>query len=203
MQTQAVGLNAPGLDEIGTGALGATLYTRTDDQGKRLANQALTDGIEISEDERATIKLAEPFAALAPTPASTDVRCSSTSEIVEVARQCSNLAPALTRAVSSHHAIRRRDSLVRQASLEQLPRYLHHEALLRTLDKSNEIIGQYVQGEPAGFGGLFRLPRATGGDGALCESRLVNERSAVGAIDDVGRRCGGRIDVVLSVVVGL
>lgn len=39
-----------------------------------------------------------------------------------VARQCSNLAPALTRAVSSHHAIRRRDSLVRQASLEQLPR---------------------------------------------------------------------------------
>lgn len=84
MQTQAVGLNAPGLDEIGTGALGATLYTRTDDQGKRLAHQALTDGIEISEDERATIKLAEPFAALAPTPASTDVRCSSTSEIVEL-----------------------------------------------------------------------------------------------------------------------
>lgn len=41
---------------------------------------------------------------------------------MEVARQCSNLAPALTRAVSSHHAIRRRDSLVRQASLEQLPR---------------------------------------------------------------------------------
>src|SRR5699024_8785804 len=62
----------------------ATLYARTDDQGKRLANQALTNGIEISEDERATIKLAEPFAALAPTPASTDVRCSSTSEIVEL-----------------------------------------------------------------------------------------------------------------------
>ena len=41
---------------------------------------------------------------------------------VEVARQCSNLAPALTRAVSSHHAIRRRDSLVRQESLKQLPR---------------------------------------------------------------------------------
>ena len=62
----------------------ATLYARADDQGKRLANQALTNGIEISEDERATIKLAEPFAALAPTPASTDVRCSSTSEIVEL-----------------------------------------------------------------------------------------------------------------------
>ena len=40
---------------------------------------------------------------------------------------------------------------------------LHHDALTRTLDKSNEIIGQYVQGEPAGFGGLFRLPRADGG----------------------------------------
>lgn len=62
----------------------ATLYARTNDQGKRLANQALTNGIEISEDERATIKLAEPFAALTPTPASTDVRCSSTSEIVEL-----------------------------------------------------------------------------------------------------------------------
>tara|TARA_Y100000114_G_scaffold141679_1_gene147620 strand:- start:2693 stop:4426 length:1734 start_codon:yes stop_codon:yes gene_type:complete len=64
----------------------ATLYARTNDQGKRLANQALTNGIEISEDERATIRLAEPFAALAPTQASTDVRCSSTSEIVEPRR---------------------------------------------------------------------------------------------------------------------
>ena len=60
----------------------ATLYARTNDQGKRLANQALTDGIEISEDERATIRLAEPFAALKPKPASTDVRCSNTSSIV-------------------------------------------------------------------------------------------------------------------------
>ncbi|CCH73405.1 hypothetical protein BN11_270007 [Nostocoides australiense Ben110] len=46
----------------------ATLYARTNDQGKRLANQALTDGIEISEDERATIRLAEPLAALTPEP---------------------------------------------------------------------------------------------------------------------------------------
>ena len=58
----------------------ATLYEQTNDQGKRVANQALTDGIEISEDERATIRLAEPFATLVST--STDVRCSSTSEIV-------------------------------------------------------------------------------------------------------------------------
>ena len=62
----------------------ATLYARTDEQGKRLANQALTNGIEISEDERATIRLAEPFAALAPEPASSDVRCSSTSSIVDL-----------------------------------------------------------------------------------------------------------------------
>ncbi len=62
----------------------ATLYTRTGDQGKRLANQALTNGIEISEDERATMRLAEPFAALTPQPASADVRSSSTSSMVEL-----------------------------------------------------------------------------------------------------------------------
>ena len=62
----------------------ANLYARTNDQSKRLANQALTNGIEIGEDETASIRLAEPFAALAPTPASTDVRCSSTSSIVEL-----------------------------------------------------------------------------------------------------------------------
>ena len=62
----------------------ATLEARTDNQDKLLANQALTDGIEISEDERATIRLAEPFAALVPEPTSSDVRCSSTSDLVEV-----------------------------------------------------------------------------------------------------------------------
>ena len=60
----------------------AILYARTDDQGKRLANQALTNGIEISEDERATIRLAEPFADLVPEPTSTDVSGSSTSDWV-------------------------------------------------------------------------------------------------------------------------
>ena len=72
----------------------ATLYARTNDQGKRLANQALTDGIDISEDERATIRLAEPFAALTPEPASTDVRSSSTSSIVEL-RGLEPLTPTL------------------------------------------------------------------------------------------------------------
>ncbi|NYE95151.1 hypothetical protein FHU41_001372 [Psychromicrobium silvestre] len=38
----------------------------------------------------ATIRPTEPFAALAPAPASTDVRCSSTSEIVEVLPAYSN-----------------------------------------------------------------------------------------------------------------
>ena len=63
--------------------LAGLFVARTDEHGKRLANQALTNGIEISEDERATIRLAEPFAALAPEHASSDVRCSSTSSIVE------------------------------------------------------------------------------------------------------------------------
>lgn len=102
----------------------ATLYARTNDQGKRLANQALTNGTEISEDERATIRLAEPFAALTPEPTSTDVRSSSTSSIVEVARQCSNLAPSLQLAVSSHRAIRRRrrPAPVSPTSSRALPR---------------------------------------------------------------------------------
>ncbi|MFE8934635.1 hypothetical protein [Micrococcus luteus] len=55
----------------------ATLYACTDDQGKRLANQALTNGIGISDDERATIRLAEPFAALTPTPAATTTKARS------------------------------------------------------------------------------------------------------------------------------
>ncbi|WP_182050007.1 hypothetical protein [Changpingibacter yushuensis] len=79
---------------------------------------------------------------------------------------------------------------------------LHHDALTRTLDKSNEIIGQYVQGEPAGFGGLFRLPRADGGGRALCASCLVDERSDVWAVDDVERCLVGRINLVPAVVVG-
>ena len=59
----------------------ASMYERTDDLGKRLANQAFYQRILITEDEKAAIQLNEPFAALAPT--STDVRCSSTSDLVE------------------------------------------------------------------------------------------------------------------------
>ena len=61
----------------------ATMYERTDDHGKRLANQAFYQRILITEDEKAAIQLNEPFAALTPEPASTDVRCSSTSNLVE------------------------------------------------------------------------------------------------------------------------
>ena len=59
----------------------AQMYERTDDLGKRLANQAFYRRILITEDEKAAIQLNEPFAALAPT--STDVKCSSTSNLVE------------------------------------------------------------------------------------------------------------------------
>ena len=60
----------------------AQMYARTDDPGKRLANQAFYQRILITEKEKAAIQLNEPFAAL--TPASADVRCSSTSDLVEV-----------------------------------------------------------------------------------------------------------------------
>ena len=70
--------------------LAGLFVARTDEHGKRLADQELTDGIEIREDERATIRLAEPFAALAPEPASSDVRCSSTSLIVGLRREFEN-----------------------------------------------------------------------------------------------------------------
>ncbi|WP_370626373.1 recombinase family protein [Austwickia sp. TVS 96-490-7B] len=60
----------------------ATMYERNDDLGKRIANQAFYQRILITEDEKAAIQLNEPFAALAPT--STYVRCSSTSNLVDV-----------------------------------------------------------------------------------------------------------------------
>jgi len=59
------------------------LYKTTDAHGKRLANQTFTTGIDIDEDEEATLRLAEPFAVTAGQ--NTHVRSSTTSEIVEVA----------------------------------------------------------------------------------------------------------------------
>lgn len=60
----------------------AAMYARTDDQGKRLANQALTSGIELGEDDEATIRLAEPLASVTSPATSHDVAGSSTSEKV-------------------------------------------------------------------------------------------------------------------------
>lgn len=51
----------------------AKMYERTEDLGKRFANQAFYQRILITEEEKAAIQLNEPFAALAP--ASSDIRC--------------------------------------------------------------------------------------------------------------------------------
>lgn len=60
----------------------STLYADTSDRVARLTNLIHPNGIKISEDERATIRLAEPFAALVPEPTSLDVGGSSTSDWV-------------------------------------------------------------------------------------------------------------------------
>ena len=60
----------------------ATMYARTDDQGKRLANQALTGGIDLGEDGEATIRLTQPLAAITTPKTSSDVSGSRTSEKV-------------------------------------------------------------------------------------------------------------------------
>ena len=61
----------------------ATMYARSDDEAKRLANQAFFDKIYIGEDEQPIVELAEPFNALAPDTLS-HVGGSSTSTTVEV-----------------------------------------------------------------------------------------------------------------------
>ena len=60
----------------------AVLELQLDEQGKRLANQALTGGIELGEDDEATIRLAEPLASVTSPATSHDVAGSSTSEKV-------------------------------------------------------------------------------------------------------------------------
>ncbi len=62
----------------------ARLHARTDDQGTRLSYQAFTNGIEIGEDEEASIRLGEAFAIARLRPA--HVGSSSTSLIVEPRR---------------------------------------------------------------------------------------------------------------------
>lgn len=61
----------------------AAMYKQSDDEAKRLANQAFFNKIYIGEDEQPTVELAEPFNALAPDTRSHG-RGSSTSTTVEV-----------------------------------------------------------------------------------------------------------------------
>ena len=64
------------------------LYKTTDAHGKRLANQTFTTGIDIDEDEEATLRLVEPFAiastccARSTSGENAHVRGSTTSKIV-------------------------------------------------------------------------------------------------------------------------
>lgn len=84
----------------------AQMYTRTDDHGKRLANQAIYQRILITEDEKAAIQLNEPFAALAPN----DVRCSTTADLVDLARALSKLAALVSLMLRAQRIIRGRRS---------------------------------------------------------------------------------------------
>ena len=54
------------------------MYQQSDDNAKRLANQAFFERIYIGEEEPTTVELAEPFEALQPTAAS-HVGCSDKS----------------------------------------------------------------------------------------------------------------------------
>lgn len=70
----------------------ARLYAHTDNQGKRLANQKFMNGIEISEDDESSIRLAEPFAIAKLTP--THVWSSSTYSTMTAGRtECCNGLP--------------------------------------------------------------------------------------------------------------
>ncbi|WP_020693881.1 hypothetical protein [Brevibacterium senegalense] len=113
------------------------VYARCEPAERRILNRALFDKIILDDEDHVdyvptdavSVTIAQARAIQPPDlgtkknlPRHQAGQVSNFSSLVEVARQCSNLAPALTRAVSSHHAIRRRDSLVRQESLKQLPR---------------------------------------------------------------------------------
>ena len=75
----------------------ATMYAATDDHGKRLANQTFINGIDITEDEQATPRLAEPY----ETTKSNPVRSSTTSEIVDAMEHYGNRRPRVERLVSA------------------------------------------------------------------------------------------------------
>ncbi len=74
------------------------LYKTTDAHGKRLANQTFTAGVN-EDEEAATLRLAEPFAAT--TGKNTHVRGSTTSEIVDFIDHCGNRRQRVERLVSA------------------------------------------------------------------------------------------------------
>lgn len=78
----------------------ATMYQRSDDQAKRLANQTFFERIYIGEDEEPSARLADPFASLAPTSSSL-VGCSSKTTTVEP-RRLELLTSALQRRRSTN-----------------------------------------------------------------------------------------------------
>ena len=120
----------------------ADIYTRCDDTNRRLCNQAFFTKVYIDEDNELRVEHNRPFEMLldpqvnanalnwvqdsdkARTRANDSIgKGTSLVRGVEVARQCSNLAPTLQLAVTLHRAIRRRRRpTVGPASSRPLPR---------------------------------------------------------------------------------
>ena len=78
----------------------ATMYQQSDDNAKRLANQAFFERIYIGEEEPTTVELAEPFEALQPTAAS-HVGCSDKSTRVGAMERYGNRRQRVGRLVSA------------------------------------------------------------------------------------------------------
>ncbi|GAB3623748.1 hypothetical protein GCM10027418_18320 [Mariniluteicoccus endophyticus] len=153
-------------------------YTRSGDANRRLANQAFYTRLDITDDEQLRPRLAEPFATIIREvhdsrggegeeakrehSTSSDVECSRKTLCVEVARQCSNLAPALQLAVSSHRAIRRRrrPAPVSPTSARALPRPVPR----LTVAMLGEAERRYKDGE---------ILRAIAGDLGVSRQRLA------------------------------
>lgn len=121
----------------------ADIYTRCDDTNRRLCNPAFFTKVFIDEDNELRVERNRPFEMLldphvnvnaliwaadahaARTSTNVSIgKSSSLMRAVEVARQCSTLAPSLQSALSAHRAIRRRHRTVAVSrdSTRQLPK---------------------------------------------------------------------------------
>lgn len=153
-------------------------YRRAPDALRRTYNQAFFTRILITRDESIEGELAQPFATIIIVTETTNgaspegeapfesgsynVICSKETDLVEVARQCSNLAPALQLAVSSHRAIRRRrrPAPVSPTSARALPRPVPR----LTVAMLGEAERRYKDGE---------ILRAIAGDLGVSRQRLA------------------------------